>query len=93
METKGPLSKRNLRRIGRWCGWAAALLLLFTVLTGYGIIEFRIVTRLTFGVLGKAISQKLHHYTDLPLIIFLLVHIGLALWRRLGRQDKGADQC
>jgi thiosulfate reductase cytochrome b subunit len=89
----GLLSKRNLRRIGRWCGWAAALLLLLTVLTGYGITEFRIVTRLTFGVLGKATSQRLHYYTDVPLIIFLTIHVGLALWRRLGRGDKGVDRC
>ncbi|MBC7250056.1 MAG: hypothetical protein H5T62_07210 [Anaerolineae bacterium] len=82
------LSKQNLRKIGRWCGWAAALLLLFTMLTGYGITEFRIVTRLTFGVLGKATSQKLHHYTDIPLLIFLVAHIGLALWGRLNRRVK-----
>lgn len=82
------LSQRNLGRIGRWCGWASALLLLFTVLTGYGISEFRTVTSITFGILGKATSQKLHHYTDVPLLIFLSVHIGLALWGRLGRHDR-----
>ena len=88
----GSLSKRNIERIGRVCGWMAALLLLFTFLTGYGVSEFRTVTSLTFGILGKATSQKLHHYTDIPLLIFLSVHIGLALWGRLGRRDKGVDR-
>jgi cytochrome b subunit of formate dehydrogenase len=73
--------------IGRVCGWVAALLLLFTVFTGYGISEFRTVTSITFGILGKATSQRLHHYTDIPLLIFLSAHIGLALWGRLGRRD------
>lgn len=88
----GLLSERNIRMIGPVCGWASALLLLFTVLTGYGISEFRTVTSLTFGILGKATSQKLHNYTDMPLYIFLSVHIGLALWGRLGRRDKGVDR-
>lgn len=88
----GLLSERNIRMIGRVCGWASALLLLFAVLTGYGISEFRTVTSLTFGILGKATSQKLHHRTDIPLLIFLSVHIGLALWGRLGRRDKGVDR-
>jgi thiosulfate reductase cytochrome b subunit len=70
------------------CGWVAALLLLFTVLTGYGISEFRTVTSITFGILSKATSQQLHHYTDLPVLVFLSVHIGLALWGRLGREYK-----
>jgi thiosulfate reductase cytochrome b subunit len=87
LATSGSLLKRNLRRIGRWCGWAAAVLLLFTILTGYGISEFRTVSSLTFGALGKATSQRLHHYTDMPLLVFLSVHIGLALWGRLDRRD------
>jgi hypothetical protein len=58
-----------------------------------GISEFRTVTGITFGILGKATSQRLHHYTDVPLLIFLSSHIGLALWGRLGRHDKGVDQC
>jgi len=69
------------------CGWVTALLLLFTMLTGYGISEFRTVSSLTFGILGKATSQRLHHYTDIPMIIFFSVHVGIALWGRLGRRD------
>jgi cytochrome b subunit of formate dehydrogenase len=87
----GLLSERNIERIGLVCGWAAAILLLFTMLTGYGISEFRAVTRFTFGILDKATSQRLHHYTDIPLLIFLSVHVGLAFWRRLGRRDEGVD--
>ena len=80
----GPrVSRRNLRRVGRWCAWATAALLLFTVLTGYGISEFRIVSQLTLGILGKAVSHRLHHYTDGPLLAFLCAHVGISVWLRL----------
>ena len=76
-------SRRNIRRIGRWCGWAALLLLLFTLLTGYGISQFRAVDVLTLGMLNKAVSHRWHHYTDVPLIVFVLVHVSIAAWGRL----------
>jgi hypothetical protein len=81
--------KRNIRRIGRWFGWAALALLAFTLLTGYGISQFRVVNSLTFGVLDKVSSHRWHHYTDIPLIIFTLIHVTIAVWGRLGAQ-KGA---
>jgi len=81
---RGSLSKRDLRRVGRWCAWAGALLLLFTVLTGYGISEFRTVSRLTLGLLSKATAHRLHHTTDVPMLVFLSVHVGISLWLRLG---------
>lgn len=72
-----------IRRIGRWCGWAALVLLAWTMLTGYGISQFRVVTSLTAGILNKAVSQRLHHYTDVPLLVFALVHVGIGVWGRL----------
>jgi hypothetical protein len=75
--------KQNVRRIGRWCGWAALILLLFTLLTGYGISEFRIVTGATLGVLNKAVSQRWHHYTDVPLLVLALIHVVIAVRGRL----------
>ena len=81
------LSKENIKIIGRGCGWAAGALLLFTVLTGYGITEYGIVTSLTFGLLGKATSQRIHNFADIPLIVFLAVHVGIALWGRLARRN------
>lgn len=88
-------SRQNIRRIGRWCGWAALVLLAFTLLTGYGISQFRIVNSLTFGLLDKASSHRLHHYTDVPLIVLTLVHVTIAVWGRLSvrkRRDKCAEQ-
>jgi len=74
--------RRNIRRVGRWCGWVAFVLLLFTLLTGYGISEFRIVTSMTLGVLDKGVSHRWHHYTDVPLLVFALAHVVIAVWGR-----------
>lgn len=84
--------KKNIRRVGRWCGWIALALLAFTLLTGYGISQFRIVGSLTFGLLNKAVAHRLHHYTDIPMIIFALIHIAIAVWGRLGHTNKECVQ-
>ena len=81
-------SKRNIRRIGRWCGWAALILLALTLITGYGISQFRVVNSLTFGLLDKASSHRWHHYTDIPLVIFTLVHVTIAVWFRLSARKS-----
>jgi thiosulfate reductase cytochrome b subunit len=76
-------NKHHIRAIGRVCGWGTMALVLLTLLTGYGITQFRIVGPLTFGLLTKAAAQRWHAYTDLPLVVFLAVHVGIALWWRI----------
>jgi hypothetical protein len=75
-------NKNNIRAAGRYCGWGTLVLVLLTLLTGYGITQFRIVSPLTLGLLTKAVAQRWHAYTDLPLIVLLAVHVGIALWWR-----------
>ena len=88
MDTKQK-GRLNFRTIGRVCGWLALGLLLFTLLTGYGITEFRIVTPLTLGVLNKAVAQRLHSYTEAGLVFLLLVHVVIAVRsRRTGDKKK-----
>lgn len=75
----------TLRRVGRWCAWAALVLLLVTLLSGYGITRFRVITPLSLGLLNKAVSHRLHHYTTVPLIVFLLLHVGISVRGRVIR--------
>ena len=77
-----------IRAFGRLFGWLTLGLLLLTLLTGYGISEFRIVTPLTFELLNKAVAQRLHSYTEIPLLVLLLVHIGIAVWARRTEERK-----
>jgi thiosulfate reductase cytochrome b subunit len=64
----------------RWVLFGLALLLL---LTGLGITEYRIVTTLTFGLLGKALSFKLHEVLWIPFAAFLAAHIVLSVIGRI----------
>jgi len=85
--------------VGRWCAWAALVLLLVTLLSGYGITRFRVVTPLTLGVLNKVVSHRLHQYTIVPLLVFLLLHVGIAVrgrviasWKRKRKRRGGIEQ-
>ena len=75
--------RRRIRVFGRICGWLTMILALFTLLTGYGITQFQIVGPLTFGLLNKAVAQRIDGYTDLPFLALMLIHVGIALWWRL----------
>ncbi len=74
--------RRNLSKVGRWSGWIALALLGATALSGYGITASRLIEPVTFGLLGKAASLRLHHYMDVPLAVFTLLHVGIGLWGR-----------
>ena len=83
--------RQQIRNIGRFCGWLGLSLLLFTLLTGYGIAEFRIITPLTLNLMNKALAQRLHAYTEVPMMVLLLVHIGVAVWARSTEGKKKED--
>ena len=84
--------KIGIRRIGRWFGWVALILILLTLLTGYGITQWKIVDSLTFGLLGKAVSQRWHESVGLLTALFLSLHVVIAVWLRARgvRKEVGA---
>lgn len=54
------------------------LLIIVTVLyilTGFGITQFRVVETLTFGLLTKNVSFKIHDHLFIPFIILLGLHV------------------
>ena len=74
--------KIGIRRLGRWLGWFALILILLTLLTGYGITQWKIVDSLTFGLLGKATSQRWHESVGLLTVLLLCLHVAIAVWLR-----------
>jgi cytochrome b subunit of formate dehydrogenase len=89
----GKKRSNTIRWIGRLCGWGALILLVITILTGYGITEWRILEPLTFGLIGKASAQRLHPYTEVPMVLLLAVHVAIAKWprRKDDRPEKRSD--
>jgi thiosulfate reductase cytochrome b subunit len=74
---------RTTRRLGHWFGWLALAFLALALLTGYGITQFRVVDPLTFGMVGKAVAQRWHETVALLIVVFLALHVSIALWWRL----------
>jgi len=63
----------------------ALALLAFTMLfllSGWGITQFQIVTPLTFGLLGKALSFQIHEWLWVPFGVLLAAHIYLGIFKR-----------
>ena len=83
--------KSGIRRIGRWFGWLALAMVLLTLLTGYGITQWKVVDPLTLGFLSKAVSQRWHEAAGLLIVVFLGLHVGIAVWGRLIGAREGGD--
>lgn len=57
------------------------------VITGLGITRASVITPLTLGFLGKAVSYQIHLILWGPFLILLLIHIFFnVLWKR---SEKG----
>jgi ABC-type Fe3+-siderophore transport system permease subunit len=82
------LDPQHIRTIGRWLGWVAFIGVLLSLLTGYGITQTRIVSPLTFGLLGKAFSQFWHEYAGILLFLVMIAHVSIALWWRKNSPRK-----
>ena len=70
------VSQRLMKGTIHWLLTAVAILYL---VTGFGITEYRIVERLTFGLLSKNLAHQIHIILVIPFIILLILHIFLPL--------------
>ncbi len=66
---------KNFKIITRWLLFIVSGLF---ILSGYGITEYQTVSKITFGLLGKAESFRLHSFLVWPFIILLLAHVAMA---------------
>lgn len=62
----------TLKKIVRWILFA--IIFLF-IITGFGITNWQTIEKLTFGLLTKTISFKIHTNLIFPLLFFLLWHM------------------
>lgn len=53
--------------------------ILFYVLTGFGITEYQTIERLSFGLMGKAFSMRLHNNMEIPFLILIAAHVFISL--------------
>ena len=77
-------------RVRFWCGLLAAVLLVVTIVSGFGwdIRTSDLISSLTLGLLDRVTSAYVHGILVLPLVLLLLGHIVLG-WKRSSKEKKG----
>ena len=62
-------------KLNRALVWILLLLMILLVITGYALTKPNLINYLTGGVIDYRNAVYLHTLLDLPLLIFLLVHV------------------
>jgi hypothetical protein len=66
------MNRKVIRRIVSWLLLAATIVF---IVTGFGITEFRIIERLTFGLLNKGLAFRIHETLTIPYLALLALHV------------------
>jgi len=81
------------RTISKVVHWLLLVLTVLLVLTGLGITEYQVITAISFGLLGKAASFKLHLWLWIPFLAVFIAHVLLTTRlfrrRRTAKSDSG----
>ena len=59
--------------------WSLLVVIILYVVTGLGITQYRIVEGLTFGLLSKNISFRIHEDLLIPFLVLIILHVTLTL--------------
>jgi len=57
--------------------WLLLAVMALYILTGFGITQFQTVEAMTFGLLTKNLSFKMHNALTIPFAVLLVAHIVL----------------
>ncbi|MBU1164448.1 hypothetical protein KKA15_02710 [Patescibacteria group bacterium] len=52
------------------------------LISGLGITYYRVMEKITFGVLTKALSFKLHDWILYPFLILLALHLYITIFKK-----------
>jgi cytochrome b subunit of formate dehydrogenase len=69
--------------------WLLLAVLALYIITGFGITHFRTIETITFGLLTKNLSFKIHNALTIPFAVLLVVHIVLPYV--LKKKNKGGS--
>lgn len=77
-----------MRLIKQIISWSLLAITGLYIVTGFGITAFRTVTPAMFGLLGKALSFRVHDALWTPFLILLTLHLVLRFVTPSGRKEK-----
>jgi cytochrome b subunit of formate dehydrogenase len=69
----------RLIRFGRFCAWALVVMVILYFISGFGIINPRMIESFTFGLLGRGAAFRLHEWLTLPMAFAFLCHALIAM--------------
>ncbi len=79
------MSWRLFKKIIRW---VLLIVILMYAITGFGITEFRTVEAVTFGLLTKPLSFKMHDYLIYPMAVLLFLHVVLPIMLKHAKRNR-----
>lgn len=68
-----------MRKIAKVIHWSLLGLTLVYILTGFGITQFRIIEKYSFGLLTKSLSFRIHSALIVPFLLALALHVYFVL--------------
>ena len=74
--------KAFLVKLKPFVHWLLLIFILIYIISGLGILYFKIIEPLTFGLLTKALSYKIHLYLLIPFLILLILHIIIVIMKK-----------
>jgi cytochrome b subunit of formate dehydrogenase len=72
--------------------WLLTAVVIIYLITGFGITEYRIFERLTFGLMTKSLAHQIHINLVIPFIILLILHIFLPQLLKYFKSKKLANK-
>jgi succinate dehydrogenase/fumarate reductase cytochrome b subunit len=72
---EAPKSVKWLRRLSRISAWLLLVTIAVLVVSGWGITRTDIIYKATFHLVDRALSDKIHRATNLPMMFFFLSHV------------------
>ena len=74
-----------LQRFNRLLVWPTLVLLILLAISGYGILNPRLVSELTGGLFTHPFSLSIHTTLTLPTLTLIMIHVLIALRKTLIR--------
>ena len=68
-----------LMKANRVIVWALLFLMILLAITGYGLTKPNLITSLTSGLIDYQTALHLHTLLDVPLLVFLVVHVAIEI--------------
>jgi cytochrome b subunit of formate dehydrogenase len=84
--------KDHLQRFNRLLVWPTLILFILLAISGYGILNPRLINELTGGLLNHPLSLYLHTTLILPTLTLIMIHVLIAIRSTLIRWGIREDR-